>query len=346
MAPTIHADQRRTERPALAVATRRDRQAFAVLFKHFAPRIKGYLLRAGSAESAAEELAQETMVSVWRKAASFDPARAQLSTWIFTIARNLRVDRHRRDGSVTEHETALDDEHEQIAGTAASVEDQLSAARRERCVRLALAQLPADRRCCCGCPSTMIGRMRRSPANWIFRWAPSSRGCGVPSSSCAACWAASKHHDPPPPRRRVLMALPLARWKAGRRWCWPRMSRTAHAARRVSATTKRSAACCRKQRASTAGTAGAGRHAGPPGCAASHGGPPPARRQRAADPRPPAGRDTGRAACRAAPARRGAGWAGMRWCRVTLPHDPLANVFMLRIGPARACRCTPTATAS
>ena len=130
---------------ARAVATSHDRQAFAVLFKHFAPRVKAYLVRAGSADAAADELAQETLVSVWRKAASFDPARAQLSTWIFTIARNLRTDRHRRhaDGA-GERETTLDEQHELIADGAASVEDQLCAARRERSVRAALAQMPEE----------------------------------------------------------------------------------------------------------------------------------------------------------------------------------------------------------
>ena len=127
-----------------AVATHGDRQAFAVLFKHFAPRVKGYLLRAGSAEPAAEELTQETMVNVWRKAASFDPSRAQLSTWIFTIARNLRYDRHRREGASADHETVLGEEHEQILSGAATAEEALCAARRERSVRLALARLTAD----------------------------------------------------------------------------------------------------------------------------------------------------------------------------------------------------------
>ncbi|HLL11319.1 MAG TPA: sigma-70 family RNA polymerase sigma factor [Rubrivivax sp.] len=129
---------------ALAVANSRDRQAFAVLFKHFAPRVKAYLLRAGSAPQVAEELAQETMVSVWRKAESFDPQRAQLSTWIFTIARNLRVDRHRREGAAADNEVVLESEHEQIPGTGATAEEQLCAARRERSVRQALAQLPDD----------------------------------------------------------------------------------------------------------------------------------------------------------------------------------------------------------
>lgn len=79
-----------------AVASRADRAAFAELFEHFAPRVKSYMLRLGAAPEAAEELAQEALLSVWRKAASFDPTRAAASTWIFTIARNLRIDAVRR----------------------------------------------------------------------------------------------------------------------------------------------------------------------------------------------------------------------------------------------------------
>jgi RNA polymerase sigma-70 factor, ECF subfamily len=78
------------------VASAQDRQAFALLFKHFAPRLKAFHLRAGLNDAAAEELAQETMLLLWRKAASFDPARAGASTWIFTITRNLRIDQSRR----------------------------------------------------------------------------------------------------------------------------------------------------------------------------------------------------------------------------------------------------------
>ena len=74
-----------------------DRDAFAKLFQHFAPRLKGYLLRLGSDAGAAEELMQETFVLIWRKAGQFDPARASASTWVFTIARNARIDAFRRD---------------------------------------------------------------------------------------------------------------------------------------------------------------------------------------------------------------------------------------------------------
>lgn len=80
-----------------AIAARGDQDAFAALFGHFAPRVKGYLLRLGLADAEAEELAQETMLTVWRRAEQFDPAIGSASAWVFTIARNLRVDAVRRD---------------------------------------------------------------------------------------------------------------------------------------------------------------------------------------------------------------------------------------------------------
>ncbi len=80
-----------------AIAQRRDRAAFAALFGAFAPRIKGFLIKTGSPEGVAEELAQETMLAVWRKAELFDPALGTPSAWIYAIARNLRIDRLRHD---------------------------------------------------------------------------------------------------------------------------------------------------------------------------------------------------------------------------------------------------------
>jgi len=80
-----------------AIADRRDRAAFAVLFGIFAGRIKSLAMRMGGSAESAEELAQETMLMVWRKAHYFDPDRASASAWIFSIARNLRIDRLRRD---------------------------------------------------------------------------------------------------------------------------------------------------------------------------------------------------------------------------------------------------------
>jgi len=78
------------------VASRQDREAFKLLFEHFAPRIKGFLLRTGSNADDAEEIAQATLVAVWRKAGQFDPATSGAAAWIFTISRNLRIDTARR----------------------------------------------------------------------------------------------------------------------------------------------------------------------------------------------------------------------------------------------------------
>lgn len=80
-----------------AVALRRDRDAFARLFEHFAPRLKAWLMKSGSNEASAEDFAQDVMLTAWRKADLFDARKARAATWIFTIARNRRIDTYRRD---------------------------------------------------------------------------------------------------------------------------------------------------------------------------------------------------------------------------------------------------------
>jgi RNA polymerase sigma-70 factor (ECF subfamily) len=80
----------------VAIAERRDRVAFTTLFTHVAPRVKSYLMRTGVNAGAAEDMAQEVLLTVWRKAGQFDPARANADAWIFGIARNLRIDALRR----------------------------------------------------------------------------------------------------------------------------------------------------------------------------------------------------------------------------------------------------------
>lgn len=84
-------------REIAAIRDKQDQAAFARLFQHFAPRIKGFLMKSGSPADVAEDCAQEVMATVWRKAAQFDPSRASAATWIFTIARNKRIDVVRRE---------------------------------------------------------------------------------------------------------------------------------------------------------------------------------------------------------------------------------------------------------
>lgn len=95
----------------VAIGTWRDRTSFIALFTQFAPKVKGYLIRQGVSEPVAEELAQETLLAIWRRAHQFDPARASAAAWIYTIARNLWVDllrheRHPSDGRIAEQPDA------------------------------------------------------------------------------------------------------------------------------------------------------------------------------------------------------------------------------------------------
>jgi len=80
-----------------AVAAHRDRTAFAVLFDYYGPRLSAYLMRLGCDRAAAEEITQDVMVSLWRKAHLFEPSKSSLATWLYRIARNRRIDLLRRD---------------------------------------------------------------------------------------------------------------------------------------------------------------------------------------------------------------------------------------------------------
>lgn len=117
-----------------AVAMRRDREAFARLFEHFAPRLKAWLMKSGAAPAAAEDFAQDAMLTVWRKADLYDPRKARAATWIFTIARNRRLDMLRRDAralptpeiELAAHEVMRPDDILTIVDDARRVRDALS----------------------------------------------------------------------------------------------------------------------------------------------------------------------------------------------------------------------------
>ena len=124
----------------VAIADRHSRECFALLFGQFAPRVKSYLLKLGAKPELAEELAQETLLTVWRKAAYFDPSRASASTWMFTIARNLRIDAIRRE----RHPDDLIDEPELKPVETVRADEALSAGEREGRLLSALKTLPKD----------------------------------------------------------------------------------------------------------------------------------------------------------------------------------------------------------
>jgi RNA polymerase sigma-70 factor, ECF subfamily len=123
-----------------AIAERQDRAAFAALFDHFAPRIKGYLMRSNASPGAAEELAQEALLTVWRKAAQFDRSRASASAWVFAIARNLRIDSARRE----QRAMLLDFDPSEEPDNPVAPDGNMLADERDEQVRQALAQLSAE----------------------------------------------------------------------------------------------------------------------------------------------------------------------------------------------------------
>jgi len=124
----------------LLIARQRDRDAFRELFVFYAPRIRTMLMKGGVTAEQAEDLAQETLVSVWHKAQSYDPQRAPASAWIFTITRNLKIDRFRRDRRAKLHQLYELTEPDETP----SPEQPLEHAETERQIHDALGHLPAD----------------------------------------------------------------------------------------------------------------------------------------------------------------------------------------------------------
>ncbi|MBM3506745.1 MAG: sigma-70 family RNA polymerase sigma factor [Alphaproteobacteria bacterium] len=123
-----------------AVAARQDRQSFLALFRHFAPRVKAYLRRQGADSAVADDLAQEVMFKVWRRAVAFDAAKASAATWVYAIARNAHIDAFRR---TRRPEVDMDDAA-LVADSRPLPDDAMAHGERAKRVQDALASLPAE----------------------------------------------------------------------------------------------------------------------------------------------------------------------------------------------------------
>ncbi len=124
----------------LAVRDHRDRVAFGRLFDFFAPRLKGFIMRSGTGSGQAEEIVQEVMLTVWRKADQFDPARAQVSAWIYQIARNRQIDVIRKENRPMPEELGAEPDAEPDASQILAVEQEAGQ------LRQALERLKPDQR--------------------------------------------------------------------------------------------------------------------------------------------------------------------------------------------------------
>ncbi len=108
----------------LAVRDKRDRRAFAQLFDFYAPRLKGFVMRGGVDAAQAEEIVQDVMLTIWHKAAQFDPERAQVSGWIYQITRNRQIDLMRRVGRALPEELKHEDGHVPDPGQILALEQE------------------------------------------------------------------------------------------------------------------------------------------------------------------------------------------------------------------------------
>jgi len=138
----VQAEQAETDWVNLVAQVRDhgDRAAFAALFRHFAPRVKGFLMKSGASAALAEECAQDVMAVLWQKSHLYDPARASVATWVFTIARNRRIDALRKARRPEPDDLGWGPEPEPDAGLA------LDTAQETRRLIAALAKLPQKQR--------------------------------------------------------------------------------------------------------------------------------------------------------------------------------------------------------
>ena len=121
----------------------KDKTSFAELFAHFSPYLKSFLIKAGGINfEIAEELVQDTMIKVWRKAPSFSPDQASASTWIYTIARNTRIDWLRKQNRQRAEMLNAEDIYDE--GDPESLESNLVQLRNEKIISQELLKIPAD----------------------------------------------------------------------------------------------------------------------------------------------------------------------------------------------------------
>lgn len=127
----------------LRIAADRSSEAFTALFKDFRPRIKAFMMRQGADAALADELAQETLLTVWNKAGLYSREKGSPANWIFTIARNLRIDRLRRE---TVWQELTDHHSDTIEAPTIAPDDAFSLNQRQVRVQRALATLPDEQR--------------------------------------------------------------------------------------------------------------------------------------------------------------------------------------------------------
>ena len=159
------------------VAEQADPAAFRELYQTYGPRVKAYMMRQGADAATAEDLAQETLLTVWRRASLYAEDKGSAATWIFAIARNLRIDRLRREMPWQElPEGRLEQPSSETLARRGRVRE---GARRRGCAPRWPSCRPSSTRWWRS-PISTACRTARSPRAWACRSAPSSRACASP----------------------------------------------------------------------------------------------------------------------------------------------------------------------
>ncbi|MGH1371050.1 MAG: sigma-70 family RNA polymerase sigma factor [Cellvibrionaceae bacterium] len=126
------------------VAEHRDRDAFNGLFEHYAPLIRAYsLAREPGAYLVADELVQEVLIKLWNKAHLYNSTKANANTWIFTLARNCRIDYLRRNGRYAS-EIEADEIFNNIEDESAGPFEDTMQKKSAKMIREGMNQLPIE----------------------------------------------------------------------------------------------------------------------------------------------------------------------------------------------------------
>jgi RNA polymerase sigma-70 factor (ECF subfamily) len=125
----------------LEIANHKSKPAFIALFNRVSAKLKAYAIRCGANQADAEEIVQECLLIVWRKAPTFNPKAASAITWLYTIVRNKRIDfiRKQRPDLICSDDLWPEPESEELEK---HVESDLNA----NIIRTLLYELPEEQR--------------------------------------------------------------------------------------------------------------------------------------------------------------------------------------------------------
>ncbi|QUX93420.1 RNA polymerase subunit sigma-70 [Marinomonas sp. A3A] len=130
----------------LAIAEHRDQTALVRLFDHYVPKVRAFCLAAQpGANLMADDIAQEVMIRIWNKAHTYKPESASLNTWVFTLARNARIDYLRKN---SRHQSDIDPEYlwQNVVDENADLFKDAQQKRDQERIQQGLDKLPADQK--------------------------------------------------------------------------------------------------------------------------------------------------------------------------------------------------------